>query len=212
MPSPTQILAGLTAIANEAIPLALAWHVVLATVLAGLAVGWRPSRPLARALIALPLASVAALALAYGNPFNAAMFAAGAFALVALGLRGAGRPVSRGAPWAFAIGIAMIAFGWIYPHFLAGSTVAYLYAAPVGLVPCPTLSVVIGLALLGGGLGSRAFGVTLAGLGLFYGVFGVLRLGVVLDLGLVVGAVALGVTSLATAATIPAGVASAHGG
>lgn len=35
----------------------------------------------------------------------------------------------------------MLAIGWIYPHFLDGPAVDYLHAAPVGLVPCPTLAV-----------------------------------------------------------------------
>jgi len=51
--------------------------------------------------------------------------------------------------------------------------------------------VAIGFALLGNGLGSRVWSLTLAALGLFYGLFGVLRLGVFLDIGLVGGAVTL---------------------
>ena len=80
---------------------------------------------------------------------------------------------------------------WLYPHFLEGHATAYLYASPVGLVPCPTLAVAIGFALLGNGLGSRVWSLTLAAVGLLYGLFGVLRLGVFLDIGLVSGAVAL---------------------
>jgi hypothetical protein len=51
--------------------------------------------------------------------------------------------------------------------------------------------VAIGFALLGNGLGSRVWSLTLAAVGLFYGLFGVLRLGVLLDIGLVGGALAL---------------------
>jgi hypothetical protein len=50
---------------------------------------------------------------------------------------------------------------------------------------------VIGVALVVDGLGSRAWALLLAGAGLFYGVFGVARLGVTLDVGLIVGAVGL---------------------
>ena len=49
----------------------------------------------------------------------------------------------------------------------------------------------LGFALVGNGLGSRVWSLTLAALGLFYGVFGVLRLSVLLDIGLVGGALAL---------------------
>ena len=102
----------------------------------------------------------------------------------------------RGGGVAFGAGAAMIAFAWTYPHFLAGSSTWYLVAAPLGLVPCPSLAAAIGFALLGGGLGSRASSLTLASLGLFYGLFGVLRLGVLLDVGLVLGAAALSFTAL----------------
>jgi hypothetical protein len=67
----------------------------------------------------------------------------------------------------------------------------YLYAAPTGVVPCPSLSLVVGFALLSGGLGSRAWSLALAIAGLFYGLFGVARLGVRLDIVLVGGSAAL---------------------
>ena len=80
----------------------------------------------------------------------------------------------------------------IYPHFLVGPAASYLYASPAGLLPCPTLAIAIGFALLGNGLGSRPWSLTLAAVGLFYGLFGVFRLGVYLDIALVGGAIALG--------------------
>ncbi|MCE9579694.1 MAG: hypothetical protein K8W52_41635 [Deltaproteobacteria bacterium] len=197
MPSALEILAGLTAIANQGVAIAIAWHVILAIALYAVARGWRPPRRAAAVLIAVPLASVAALAFAFGNPFNGTVFTAGFAALVVLAVRGDDRAVARGAAWAWWAGVAMLAFAWVYPHFLAGHPAAYLYAAPLGLVPCPTLSAAIGLALLAGSPGPRAWTLTLAGLGLFYGLFGVARLGVALDLGLVAGAIALGAVGLA---------------
>src|SRR5678810_80921 len=89
------------------------------------------------------------------------------------------------------VGAAAIAFGWVYPHFLAGPPLAYLYAAPFGLVPCPTLAVAIGFALLAGAPNDRAWNLVLAALGLFYAAFGIARLGVWLDLGLAIPAVTL---------------------
>ena len=82
----------------------------------------------------------------------------------------------------------MFAFGWVYPHFLDTSTsLTYLYAAPTGLIPCPTLSIVIGVGLIVGGLGSRAWSIFLGALGDFYSIFGAVRLGVVLDWVLLFG-------------------------
>jgi hypothetical protein len=112
--------------------------------------------------------------------------------------------VRRGPPWAFWAGVASLSYGWLYPHFLDVDPIAYLVAAPVGLVPCPTLAVVIGVALLGGGLGSRAWSLVLAALGLFYGLFGVFRLGVLLDLGLLLAATVLLLAALTRRSVVPA--------
>jgi hypothetical protein len=89
-------------------------------------------------------------------------------------------------------GILMIIFGLEYPHFVShGSIFKYLYASPAGLIPCPTLSVVIGFLLLYNGLCSNSITLTLVILGLFYGIFGVLKLAVYLDLFLLFGAISL---------------------
>jgi hypothetical protein len=196
MPSPSEILDGLAAIAERGVAFAIAWHVVLVIAVIALSRGWRPSRRFACTALAAPLVPVAGFALAFGNWFNGAVFASAAIALAALALgRNDRERVAPGPPGARAIGAALIAFGWVYPHFLAGPTFLYVIAAPVGLVPCPTLAVVTGLALLGDGLGARTWSVVVAALGAFYGAFGVLRLGVALDLPLVFGAVTLGIVA-----------------
>jgi hypothetical protein len=120
------------------------------------------------------------------------LFAALALAMLGLAARLQRRPVERGGTaMAIAAGF-LIAFAWAYPHFLeARSPAVYLVAAPLGLIPCPTLALVIGLTLLAGGFGSRAWSLLLVAAGLFYGVFGVARLGVSLDLVLVAGALCL---------------------
>jgi hypothetical protein len=206
MPGPTEILAGLTEIANRGIAVAVAWHVAIAVALVALARGWRPSQRMAGALIGMPLTSVAAFALVFGNPFNGMVFTLGALVVVALAMMADERPVSRGPALTSAVGVASIAFAWVYPHFLEGHPAWYLVAAPVGLVPCPTLAVVMGFALLGGGLGVRAWTLTLAALGLSYGLIGVLWLGVLLDIGLMVGAIVLVAVALRARRAGPASV------
>ena len=196
MPTPDSILAGLAAIANGGVVVAVLWHVVIAAVVAAVMAGWRPPQRVARVLLAAPLASVSAFAFAFDNPFNGSVFAAGAVGLVVLGGFARSQRVVGAGAMASTMGIASIAFGAFYPHFLDASPLAYTYSAPVGLIPCPTLALAVGFALLGDGLGSRAWTLALAILGLFYGLFGVLRLGVYLDVGLVVGASALGVLAL----------------
>jgi hypothetical protein len=192
MPTPQQILSGLTDIANGALPLAIAWHVVLLFVLMALVRGWRPRRRLAAATLSLPLISVAALALWHANPFNGAVFLLLALALGALALPMPPAAPPRPPPWAIVVGVVLVVFGWVYPHFLEQRPAwHYLFAAPLGLVPCPTLSVVIGLGLLAGGFGSRPWVLLLAAAGVFYGVFGAWRLGVWIDGVLLAGAAAL---------------------
>ncbi|MFO7670922.1 MAG: hypothetical protein R6W31_14800 [Bacteroidales bacterium] len=90
------------------------------------------------------------------------------------------------------IGILMIVFGLIYPHFITSdSFVKYLYASTAGIIPCPTLSIIIGFLLLYNGFGSQAITLTLVIFGLFYGIFGVLKLAVYLDIFLIFGAASL---------------------
>ena len=90
------------------------------------------------------------------------------------------------------VGIMMIIFGLVYPHFIsADSFLKYLYASPVGLIPCPTLSILIGFLLLFNGFGSQSITLTFIVFGLFYGIFGVLKLAVYLDIFLVFGTIAL---------------------
>ena len=80
----------------------------------------------------------------------------------------------------------------VYPHFLEQfSPAVYLVAAPTGLIPCPTLWLVIGFTLLAGGLGSRAWSLVLAVAGAFYACSECARFGVTLDIALAAGALCL---------------------
>jgi hypothetical protein len=192
MPNPDQILTALTALANQWKPLAVAWHVYFA-VLIGLAIGLHPSRRLTGILLSLPLISVSVLAWSSGNPFNGTLFAVAAVALIVLAVRLPKDRVYLAPTWIVVAGAVMFIFGWVYPHFLeTTSLLPYLYAAPTGLIPCPTLSIVIGTALILDGLQSRAWSLVLAAMGIFYGVFGAMRLGVTMDFVLLVGALVLG--------------------
>ena len=89
------------------------------------------------------------------------------------------------------LGAGLVVFGWAYPHFLHAPAWAFLYAAPFGLIPCPTLSVVSGCSLAFAGFRSRAWSVAVGSLCAFYGAFGAFRMGVVIDLVLLAGALAL---------------------
>jgi hypothetical protein len=183
MPNSEQILNGLSAIANQWQILAIAWHIYFAVVAGGLVLGFRPSKRVGAILLALPLLSVSILAWLAANPFNSLLFALASIALLIIAIRLPQEQVKIAPLWLTAAGTLLFLFGWLYPHFLEGASfLPYLYAAPVGLIPCPTLSIVTGLSLMVRGLESRAWSVVLGGMGLFYALFGAIRLGVTIDL------------------------------
>jgi hypothetical protein len=189
MPAPEQILSGLSEIVNTWRALAVFWHVYFGAFALALALQWRPSKRVAGVLLGLPLLSASALAWTGGNPFNGTLLALSGIALIVIAIRQPDERVRVGAAWTTIAGGLLFTFGWVYPHFLeTASFWPYLYSAPTGLIPCPTLSVVIGLGLILGGLGSRPWSMVLGATGIFYGLFGALRLGVSIDWVLVLGA------------------------
>jgi hypothetical protein len=189
MPNSEQILNGLSAIANQWQILAIAWHIYFTVLAGGLVLGFRPSKLVAAILLALPLLSVSILAWLAANPFNGLLFLLTSVALLMIAIRLPQEQIEIAPLWLTTAGIFLSLFGWLYPHFLeSASFLPYLYAAPTGLIPCPTLSIVTGLSLMVGGLQSRAWSVVLGGMGLFYALFGAMRLGVTIDLILLLGA------------------------
>jgi hypothetical protein len=192
MPTPNEILQSLALISNGQQLLAILWHALLTALILALLLGWRPTQRLGAMGLALPLLSVSVLAGLHRNPFNGAIFLLAAVGLAVIGFRRPSDRIEQAPAWASAIGAAMVAFGWIYPHFLESASWAkYLYRAPTGLIPCPTLSLVLGFALLAKGFSSRPWSIVLAILGIFYSLFGAFRLGVVINIGLLIGTVAL---------------------
>jgi len=192
MPSPAEILEGLASIAHRAFPVAAGWHLVLLAALVAWLAGVRPTRRLTGALLAMPFLSVGFLAFVSGNPFNGAAFVALSAVLVLLSLRFARASALVAADWSSALGWAMVVFAWVYPHFLDDwPAITYLIGAPMGVVPCPTLSLVVGVSMLFRGIEGRVWSLIVGGAGLVYGLVGAVVLGVRLDLGLVAGSATL---------------------
>jgi hypothetical protein len=197
MPEPAKVLEGLSFLTNQYAANAVAWHFVLLAIFISLGVGWRPSRRAGGLLLPFLLLSVAVLAFLGGNPFNGTVFALLTLALAAIGSRLPVEKIPKSPGWSVIAGAVMGLFGCFYPHFVAGTSwTRYLYRAPVGLIPCPTLSLAVGVALIAAGFGSRAYAVVLAAAGIFYGLFGVVRLGVRIDAVLAAGAILLLVKTL----------------
>jgi len=189
MPAATDILDGLTAITNDWVPLAVLWHVYFG-VLAGLISGRRlRSRRLAGGLLALPMFSVGLLAWSVANLFNGVIFLTGGMVLLLVALSLGTREPPAAGPVEYGIGTMLFLFGWIYPHFLAtDNLLLYAVAAPLGLLPCPTLAMIAGLTLILRGLDSIAWLTTIGGMSLLYGLLGTIWLGVSIDGFLIVGA------------------------
>jgi hypothetical protein len=192
MPKTEEILHGLQTITNSYSTFAIIWHTIFYLLLAALIARWQPSNKILAVLICLPLLSVAAFAWLSGNLFNGLLFSIMAILLVIFGFKASNQPINISQVPFISIGILMIIFGLVYPHFLnPDSFLKYLYASPVGLIPCPTLSILIGFLLLYNGFGSQSITLTFIVFGLFYGIFGILKLAVYLDIFLVIGTITL---------------------
>jgi hypothetical protein len=189
MPTAEQILLGLKEVANNWRPLAIFWHVYFAALVIILILGIRPSKRTAGLLLGLPLLSVSIAAWTVSNPFNGVVYAVIGLMFLYLASRLPREKVKLAAISIIIPGIILFIFGWVYPYFLkTTSFLPFLYSAPTGLIPCPTLSIVIGLFLVLNCLGSRPLSLVLGLLGLFYGITGVVRLRVSIDGVLLLGA------------------------
>jgi hypothetical protein len=190
MPSSSEILKNLSDLSHSYIWLAVLWHLAVFTMM--LRKGWRPRQRHAAQILLLPLFSVSALAWIHGNPFNGLIFLVLIFILGLISFQMAHRPVSLNRKWTFPLGVFTLLYALVYPHFLADeSPWLYLIAAPVGIVPCPTLSLVFGFTLIFSGFHSRTWQAACVAAGLFYALFGIVILGVWLDAGLLLSTVAM---------------------
>lgn len=184
------IVHGLAVIAREWRAVAIAWHAAAALLMAVLVLGGGTKRLVAEALT-VPVFSVAALAWWSGNPFNGAVFSVTGVVLLVLAARVPDSPVAFASRWQIAAGVSLCAFGWVYPHFLEGPWWHYLYQAPLGLIPCPTLTFIVGISLITQSFQSSGWAFAVAWISALYGVTGVFVLGVGIDWVLVAGAALL---------------------
>jgi len=192
MPTSEAILNMLAAVANEWRWLAIAWHVAFVTGIVAIA-RVHVSRSAAALFVSLPIISVSLVAWNAGNPFNGLLFMLLGLLTAGLATTFGSRDISVDGAFRYrAVGAMLVVFGLSYPHFLvADSWLTYFYAAPYGLIPCPTVAVTVGLSLTFGSFGSRAWAIVVSVTALIYGVIGSLFLNVWIDGFLLVGAVML---------------------
>lgn len=196
MPDADYILQGLRVITVESPVIAVLWHVFFAVLAVALIAGWRPERRDLGLYLVLPLVSVSLLAWLHWDPFNGTAIAAIGLGLLIASMLPGHERVAIGPIWMMLPGVLLFVFGWGYPHFLdTESWWPYLYRAPTGLIPCPTLAILIGLSMICGAFASRAWAWILGLAGLFYGLFGAVYLEVRIDWILAAGALLLLVTA-----------------
>ncbi len=186
-----EILNGLQNIVNEYGIFAIIWHVIFYALIIALVAKWQPSNRLLGTLLFIPLLSVAIFAWISGNPFNGTLFSILSILIFIFGLKASTQPINISQLVYLIVGILMVVFGLVYPHFIDNSLIKHLYLSPVGLIPCPTLSIIIGFVLIFNGFGSQTINLILIIFGLFYGIFGVLKLAVYVDLVLIFGTITL---------------------
>ena len=172
MPSPEQILNGLALTANNFYIVSIIWHLLVLLFFIVLLSGRKLSNKQVMAFLTLPLLTTALFALMISNPFNGIVFSVITIILWFTIYNTPGELVALKWDAISFAGLAFILFGLFYPHFLEGNGyLQYLYKAPTGLIPCPTLSLVIGFTLLFHGFNHRKWMWYLSCLGLFYGIF-----------------------------------------
>jgi hypothetical protein len=193
MPTAAEILDGLRSISNNYTMVSIYWHIVIYIAIVIILIGvWRPSNRMAGMFLSLPFFTVALLAWFNGNPFNGILFSILAIFCLIPGFRLSKERINYSSLFYRIAGVLLLLFGLWYPHFLeADSYLKYLYAAPTGLIPCPTLSIAIGIALIYNGFNSNPLKIILICFGFFYGLFGILKLGVYLDAVLLLGTIIL---------------------
>lgn len=189
MPSPFEILNSLSLAANKFMMISIIWHLIVLLFIIALISGKKFNSKHVSSGLSIFLLSVGIIAVLVSNPFNAIMFALAALVFGIMTLKFKPEPIGLKWDIVSVTGMILLVFGFIYPHFLDGdSYYRYLYAAPMGVIPCPTLSAFIGISLMLHGFGSKKWMLVVALFGLFYGIFGVLRLKVYLDIPLIAGA------------------------
>jgi len=192
MPTPEEILNGLAIAANRFTSISILWHLIIAAFTLVMLTGRKFNTKIIGSGLGILLLSVAIIAYLVSNPFNAVMFAAAALLFGIYNLQF--KPVPVSLEWnIFSVsGLIMVLFGFVYPHFLDnGAFYRYLYASPLGLIPCPTLSAFIGITLMLRGFRSKKWMITATLPGLFYGFVGVLWLRVYMDAVLIAGSLLL---------------------
>ncbi|MES1216147.1 MAG: hypothetical protein ABUT20_11575, partial [Bacteroidota bacterium] len=190
MPSTEEILRSLKHITIDFFPFAIGWHILIYTLILYFFIAkQKPSNRFMGFLSCFSLLSVAVFAWLAKNPFNGILFSLTALFLFLQTLRMPAQSIKYNSSLSIrAAGIFILASGLFYPHFSDNRIIEYFYATPMGLIPCPTLLMIIGFHLIFRIEQNRSWKIGLIIISLFYGVFGFFKLRVTFDIILLIAA------------------------
>jgi hypothetical protein len=193
MPSTDEILKALSLTANKYMLVAIFWHVVLiGFFFASFYLKQRISNHVVGYVLTLLLFSVSVWAWQSQNIFNGLVFLVTGIVFIVSTVKTKKEWItSNRVRWLRITGTIFFLSGIFYPHFLGHDWIGYLYAAPTGLIPCPTLLTVTGFIIAFNTKQSISLLVSLLVLDIFYGLFGVIKLHVYLDQLLAAASLAL---------------------
>lgn len=166
---------------------------ILALIIALFLPGFKQKRIAFNGVLMVIFASVASVALINGNPFNGLFFSIlTIFAVVELFRRRneitvpALTSVDRSTAIRNLLCLAAVFVGILYPHFVNVSPAMLLFFSPMGVIPCPTLTVILGLLNLYYPKINKGLYTVVTIAGMFYGLTGVFLLHVYIDIPLMI--------------------------
>jgi hypothetical protein len=189
MPNASEILTSLEFLANKYFWLAMVWHIIILIVVIFSTYSKKPNAKIYFGTCGLLFLSVSMMAAMVTNIFNLIVFLALALVFIKKSVTTASSQLYLIQPVVNRIlSYILILSGLIYPHFLGPEMLMYIVAAPVGIIPCPTLLVTSGITLMFS-MPNKKLTYLLAGANIFYGMIGVFFLGVTLDVLLLLTAI-----------------------
>lgn len=137
-------------------------------------------------LILVLMLSISILSIVNGNPFNfLTFFVLSVFAFIEI-IKAKNEITTPKISIKTILCLVFILIGMWYPHFVNAHPALLIFLSPVGVLPCPSLYVLLGLLNLYHPQVNKSLFTATALIGLFYGITGVFVLNVALDIPLLI--------------------------
>lgn len=186
--SPEKILNYLIMVSNQNLWLNALIHLMVLTAMLVLIFGknTKNKKWVVDGVICLLFISIVSVAIVYGNPFHLlTMGLLAIFAVIEL-WQGKNEFITPKINLHTLIAFVSIIIGFCYPEFVKANPIGLLLVSPAGIVPCPTLLIVLGLLTLAYPKVNKIQYLMTVLIGTFYGVTGVFQLKVFLDMAIII--------------------------